>query len=208
VAALSLAVTSCQSYIRTDYFIIDTNPSIAAVGKQFPLRVVVNNVRSPSRYQDQMFYRSSGYEVGFYEYSRWVEPPAEMVRRALINALRSSNLFISVVSMGQDSSPNLTLQTTITSFDQVVTKDGNFAECELAMGLLTGGGKPIWLYDAKARVKQEHKGKFAAAMSQAVHDAIGNAIADMETSAAIKELAGQQRKPAGDGQRTTTTDYH
>jgi len=187
-AIAALTITSCQSYLQTEHFRIDTEPAVPKAAKRIPLTLLVNTSRSPSRYQDQIFYRSSEYEVGFYEYSRWVEQPSEMVTRALINALDASGLFESVVLPGGASNPDLILQTAITSFDQVVSKEGNSAECSLTMSILHGGsGKAVWQYKAKAVVKQN--GKFAAAMSEAVAEVIRKAIADMEASAALEELA-------------------
>ena len=76
------------------------------------------------------------------------------------------------------------------SFDQVVTKKGNFAECEFLLELLQGNsGQPVWSYDAKARVAQKRKGMFVEAMSEAVSQAIKNSIADMEKSDSLREFA-------------------
>jgi ABC-type uncharacterized transport system auxiliary subunit len=186
---LALCISSCKA-IRTYYYIINTDITVPRAGKQLPLTVAVNNVRAPSRYQDQMVYRTSEYEVGFYEYSQWVEQPAEMVRRGLLNALKNSGLFRRVDAIDIVANPNLTLQSSIVSFDQVVTKEGDFAECEFRLELLNDdSGRPVWTYDAKARVAQKKKGTFVEAMSEAVSQAINDSIIDMEKSAALKKLA-------------------
>jgi ABC-type uncharacterized transport system auxiliary subunit len=184
--AIPLCLSSCRS-VRTYYYLINTDLVVPRSEKQLPLTVAVNNVRAPSRYQDQMVYRTSEYEVGFYEYSQWVEQPAEMVRRALLDALKDSGLFQRVDPIDIVVNPDLTLQSAIVSFDQVVTKTGNSAECELTLELLRGNsGQPVWSYDAKARVAQKGKGKFVEAMSAAVSKGINDAIADMEKSAALQ----------------------
>lgn len=187
--AVSICLYSCKA-IRTYYYIINTDVAVPRAEKQFPLTVAVNNVRAPSRYQDQMVYRTSEYEVGFYEYSQWVEQPAEMVRRALLDALKDSGMFKRVDPVDVVVNPDLTLQSTIVGFDQVVTKNGNFAECELTMELLRGNSGPqVWSYDAKVRVAQKRRGKFVEAMSEAVSRAINDSIADMEKAASLRGFA-------------------
>jgi ABC-type uncharacterized transport system auxiliary subunit len=186
---LALALASCKT-VRTYYYIIDTDITAPKAGKQLPLTVAVNNVRAPSRYQDQMVYRTSDYEVGFYEYSQWVEQPAEMVRRGLLNALKNSGLFRRVDTIDVVVNPDLTLQSSIVSFDQVIAKDGEFAECEFRLELLRGNsGQVVWSYDAKARVPQKRKGMFVDAMSEAVSKAINDSVANMEKSAALQKFA-------------------
>ena len=194
--AIALVAVSCAPNIRTDYYMINTEPAMAKADTRFPLAVSVNNVRSPSRYQDQINYRTSEFKVGFYEYSRWVEPPSEMVRRTLYTMLRESGLFEKVDPSDIAWNPDLILQSAILNFDQVVEKDGEFAECALAMELLMRDtGKPVWSKQTRVRVKQEKKGMFIAAMSEAVAKAVAESIADMERSAALKELAAAKAKP-------------
>lgn len=187
--AVSLCLSSCR-VVRTYYYLINTDITVPRSEKQFPLTVAVNNVRAPSRYQDQMVYRTSDYEVGFYEYSQWVEQPAEMVRRGLLDALKDSGLFKRVDPIDIVANPDLTLQSSIVSFDQVVAKEGNFAECEFLLELLQGNsGQPVWSYDAKARVAQKRKGTFVEAMSEAVSRAINDSISGMGKAAALGEFA-------------------
>lgn len=196
ILAFALILTSCVSHIQTRYYLIDTEPTVKRVKKHLPFIVEVANVNAPSRYQDQMVYRTPGYEVGFYEYSKWAETPADMVRIELINMLEASGLFKQVVPAGIIAAPDLTLRCEIVSFDQEITGDDYFADCELMLELIKrDGGIPAWSYDAKARVKQEGKGKFVAAMSEAVSKAIADAIANMEQARMLPELA------AGKGQK-------
>jgi len=194
-AIVACAAISCTPNISTDYYVINTEPAMAKADTRFPMTVSVNNVRSPSRYQDQINYRTSDFKVGFYEYSRWVEPPSEMVRRTLYTMLSESGLFEKVDPSDIAWNPDLVLQITILNFDQVVEKDGDFAECALTMELLMKDtGKPVWSKQTRVQVKQEKKGEFVASMSGAVAKAIAESIADMERSAAMKELAAAKKK--------------
>lgn len=190
-AALLLALASCRSYMQTNYFLINTEPAVQKAATQLPLTLAVNNLRSPSRYQDQMFWRTADFQVGFYEYSHWVEPPAEMVKRVLIHSLKNAELFQRVEPLGVAANPDLILQSNLDSFDQIITKEGTLAECALTLALIRGdNAKPVWSYEGVERVKQEGKGKFVAAMSEAAARVINNAIADMEKSEGLREMAG------------------
>jgi ABC-type uncharacterized transport system auxiliary subunit len=189
----ALMVASC-SHIQTRYYMIDTEPTVERVKKHLPLVVEVANVNSPSRYQDQMVYRTSGYEVGFYEYSKWAENPSDLVRITLINILRDSGLFQQVVPAGTIAAPDLTLRCTIARFDQDITKAGYFADCELMLNLITrGNGKSIWMYEAKGHVKQPGPGKFVPSMSEAVKAAIMDAVDDMEKSSELQKMAAEKK---------------
>lgn len=195
-AVIACAAVSCAPRIRTDYFLINTEPAVAKAPAQLPLTLMVNNVRAPSRYQDQINFRTSEYQVGFYEYSRWAEPPPEMVWRALYSALNASGLFEKVDPADVAWNPDLVLKSTILTFDQVVEKSGESAECVLMMELIRRDtGKPVWSKQVRARVKQEKRGMFVAAMSEAVAKAVTESIADMEGSAALKEMAAAKKQP-------------
>ncbi len=189
-AAAACAALSCAPRIRTDYYLINTEPAVAKSASRLPLTVVINHVRAPSRYQDQIAYRTSEFRVGFYEYSRWAEPPAEMVWRAIHGALSASGLFERAEPSDAAWNPDLILQCAIIAFDQVLEKGGEYADCRLAMELLTmDTRKVVWSKRTGALVKQEKRGAFVAAMERAVARAVSDAVADMEGSAALREAA-------------------
>lgn len=189
-ALIALGAASCASRIRTDYYLIDTEPSPPRAAERLPLTVAVNNVRAPSRYLDQMNYRAPGLRAGFYEYSRWMEPPAEMVQRALCHALRQSGLFEKADPSNGAWNPDLVLQCTILAFDQVREKDGEYAECALAMELVQREkGNAVWSKELRVRVPQERRGGFAEAMSEAVAKTLAEAVGDMAESAELRKLA-------------------
>ena len=56
--------------------------------------------------QKKIVYRPVPEEIGFYEYHRWVNDPAEMVTSAMIESLRSSGLFSSVTQYNAQSQQN------------------------------------------------------------------------------------------------------
>jgi len=182
---------SCGSTLPTHYYRIDTDPDIKKINQAIPLKVDVNSVRVPERYRDRIVYREGEYEYGFYEYSRWIDDPGQMIRRALINALSGSGLFSLVDLLGNDPDSDLDLNSEILSFDQVVEGDVNFADFGVILELSrSDNGAPVWNYRTKERVEQRGDDGFAAAMSEAVKKVITRAIVEMEKSEELKGLPG------------------
>jgi uncharacterized lipoprotein YmbA len=189
---------SCSSYLPTRYYVIDEEPPVVRASRTYPATMEVRSLRSPSRYKDQMVYRTSQYQVGFNEYSQWVEPPGEMVRRALTSALDRAQLFERVEPVGMITAPDLILQGSIVRFDQVIGKKGNAADCEIELEIIPmAGGKPIWKYVAKGMVEQEKEGAegFVPGMSAAVDEAISSALAAMDASEELQKYIAEEAKP-------------
>lgn len=187
----AMGISSCRTSVHTDYYLLGPAPEVVKAESALPLTIAVASVRCPSRYRDQIVYRTSDFEVGFYEFSNWIEPPAEMIQRSLVKALRSSGIFKAVDAAGVIPKPDLSLQCTITTFDQVIDKKSRSAECGLAMEIIASdGGAPLWSYSATKRVAQDGKKIFVAAMSEAAGKVISSAISDMKESDAIRNAAG------------------
>ena len=188
---LSSVIISCGSTLPTHYYRIDTDPDMNKVDQVIPLKVEVNSVRAPDRYRDRIVYREGEYEYGFYEYSRWIDTPGEMIRRSLINALSESGIFSLVDPFGNDSDSDLDLNSEIVSFDQVVEGEVNFADFGLILEFSRSEtGDQVWSYRTKERIEQQGEESFAAAMSEAVKEAITRAIVEMGKSEELRGLPG------------------
>ncbi|MFH1039020.1 MAG: ABC-type transport auxiliary lipoprotein family protein [PVC group bacterium] len=186
--ALTGAV-SCGSHLPTYYYLIETGPEVTKAEEVISLKVDVNPVRAPDRYLNRIVFRRGPFEVGFYEYSQWVELPAAMVRRALINALNESELFGQVDLIGSDPAADLDLNSEIESFDQVIEEDEWYAAFDLILEFNRHDtGAPVWSYRTGARVKQKGEGELAAAMSEAVSRALVQAVSEMEQSEELRKL--------------------
>jgi uncharacterized lipoprotein YmbA len=189
---LSSVIISCGSTLPTHYYRIDTDPDMNKVDQVITLKVEVNSVRAPERYRDRIVYREGEYEYGFYEYSRWIDTPGEMIRRSLINALSKSGLFSLVDPFGNDSDSDLDLNSEIVSFDQVVEGEVNFADFGLILEFShSDTGSPVWSYRTKERIEQQGEESFAAAMSEAVKEAITRAIVEMGKSKKLRGLPAE-----------------
>lgn len=186
------AIVSCGSTLPTYYYRIDTDPGMNKVDQVIPLKVEVNSVRAPDRYQDRIVYRRGEYEYGFYDYSRWIDIPGEMIRRFLIDALIEAGLFSLVDPFGNNSDSDLDLNSEIISFDQVVDGELKFADFGLILEFSRSDtGAPVWSYRTKERIEQQGEESFAAAMSEAVKKVITRAIVEMEESEKLRRLPAE-----------------
>jgi ABC-type uncharacterized transport system auxiliary subunit len=197
IMILFAAGLSCRSAgLPTKYYLIETDPAIVRSPSQHPVILGIGKIRAPSRYRDQIVYRTSAYDLGFYEYSRWAEPPDEMVRRALKNIADRSGLF-----RGADFSEllieglaDLVLEGEIVAFDQLVDGAKTYAVCELTLFLIEGkSSSSLWTFTASSEIRQEKEGGFAPAMSSAVREAIEDALAALESSGVLSRLAAGKK---------------
>ena len=189
---LSAVIISCGSTLPTHFYRIATDPDMNKVDQVIPLKVEVNSVRAPDRYRDRIVYRRGEYEYGFYEYSRWIAAPGEMIRRSLIDALIEAGIFSTVDPFGNNSDSDLDLDSEIISFDQVLEGEVNFADFGLILEFSRSDtGAPVWSYRAKERIEQQGEESFAAAMSEAVKKVITRAIVEMEKSEKLRGLPAE-----------------
>ena len=193
---LLAVVPSCRSALSPRYYLIDTDPVIARSAAECPFSLGIGKIRAPSRYRDRIVYRTSEYDLGFYEYSKWAESPDEMARRALRNIADRSGLFRRVDYNEMLPLADLVLEGELGSFDQVIAGEKTYAVCEMTLFLLDGKSSALlWSFTAVTEVRQEKDGEFAAAMSAAVKTAIEDALADLERSGVLSRLeAGKNGK--------------
>ena len=64
-------------------------------------------------------YRVGANEIGVYHYSRWAEPPVDMLKSKLILTLRSSGHYQSVSGLGSTPDGQFVVRGTLYSFEEV-----------------------------------------------------------------------------------------
>jgi ABC-type uncharacterized transport system auxiliary subunit len=156
------------------YYSIDPPPLQGyEATRTWPITLGVQPFTAATRYKDRILYRVSEVEVGFYEYDRWVEPPEEMVTRAVTAVLRTSGLFQLVTSIDNVRPPAWILSGEITRFDEVRTPIGGQAECWLRVELRHArDAQLLWseVLMATTPLSAETPEALAQAMSQAVQE--------------------------------------
>ena len=180
------AASSCLSFkepVGVHYYLIKPEPLEAKARQQFPLSLGIRPFSAPIRYQDEIFYRISDVEVGYYDYHRWVEPPSEMVTGTMVEALRASGLFSRVENVENAGPLDLVMEGDLIGFDEVESDGGRSAYCEVSLRIHRAGkGTPLWSdqFAAAIEVRQAGVSAFARAMSQAVADVTRQAVESLE----------------------------
>ncbi|MGD0442936.1 MAG: ABC-type transport auxiliary lipoprotein family protein [Edaphobacter sp.] len=85
-----------------------------------PLSLLVGNIMGADIYRNTpIVYRVGPNEIGAYQYSRWVEPPVELVRSKLIRVLNASGDYQSVTSLGSSSDGQFVVRGRLYEFEEV-----------------------------------------------------------------------------------------
>jgi ABC-type uncharacterized transport system auxiliary subunit len=103
---LSLGVLAGCGAARPNKFYQLTVPQDSVPGSDpapFPVTLVVGPIKASHLYrEDQIVYTSEAQAMGTYQYHRWAEPPAEMIRDVLSRELRLSGRYRNVCSLGSN----------------------------------------------------------------------------------------------------------
>ncbi len=91
---------------------------------KYPYVIGVETFEANAPYQqDKIVFRTSPYEVNFYEYHRWLRPPAELLQERVVKLLTTSALFQKVHAYAFESFADYSLLGRIVMFDQWYNED-------------------------------------------------------------------------------------
>ena len=182
-----LGLMSClgsQGFTPTRFYSINVASEAAPLAlRTWPVMLGVRPFTAALRYRDRILYRVSDVEVGFYEYARWVEPPEEMVLRAVTERLRQARLFRQVTSADSVQLPAWILSAEVTRFDEVRGTSASQAECWLRLELRHARTEVLlWsgVLQASALLQAETPQGLAQAMSRAVQDVARDLVLQLQ----------------------------
>jgi len=119
-ACLLLTLSGCSSRVPiTHYYTFHPQPwkSQAAATAIFPHILAVDAFNADAPYQqERIVFRTSPYEVNFYEYRKWLRPPTDLVTEQVFRALKTSGFFHDVRTY--ESGADYLLQGRIMMFEQ------------------------------------------------------------------------------------------
>jgi ABC-type uncharacterized transport system auxiliary subunit len=136
-------------------------------------------------------YRVGANEIGTYQFSRWVEPPVQMVQISLIHALKSTGNYISVDSLGSSSDGQYVVQGRLNDFEEV---DGPTITGLVSMDFELydhKSGKVVWSHSYMQ--SEPVQGKEMSAVVTALNDNLERGL--KETAAGLNEYFSS--KPSG-----------
>jgi len=182
-----------RSGVEVSYYSIDPRPPIQPVAKPAALSLAVRPLDSASRYEPRILFTDGGPTVGYTEFERWVEPPAEMVTRAIRRGLSGACVTCVVADDRLVRRPDVLVEGRLTRFDQVRGKDAWSATCELELVVLLADRNRALVaqrFAVTKPAKEPTTAAFVEAMTAAVADIVLQAAATVE-----KALADHDKSP-------------
>lgn len=117
---LALALSGCVSNRPIKYYAIQLPPAPTPARNTYPVSLLVASVNGPQLLQDTpIAYRIGTNEIGTYQYSRWSEPPVEMLKNKIIRVLQSSGDYQSVAAVGSTSQGQYVVRGRLYEFEEV-----------------------------------------------------------------------------------------
>jgi ABC-type uncharacterized transport system auxiliary subunit len=120
ISVFALTLSGCGSPKPIRYYTIQSSTAPTLSNDTQAVSLLVANISSPEIFRaSPIAYRIGPNEIGTYQYSRWAEPPVEMVQGNLIRLLRSSGNYQSVASLGSTSNGQFVLRGRLYDFEEV-----------------------------------------------------------------------------------------
>jgi len=179
LAAAAGCILPERSHVRICYYSIDPAAPRAAPRAPHDLSLAVRSLDSASRYRDNVLHRPRGSAaVAYHDCQRWVEPPAEMVTRALRRALEAARVAAVVADDRLVRRADILVDGTLTRFDEVHDEARWTAECELELVVKRAEHSQVLLATRLAAdrpAKEKTTASFVEAMNAAVADLVAQA---------------------------------
>jgi ABC-type uncharacterized transport system auxiliary subunit len=102
LVGVAIAAAGCGSARPTKYYVLDvpaTTPGVTT-GKLPVSLLVARPITSHLYRDDRIVFGSGPVQLGTYEYERWASTPADMIQDLLVNSLRATGAYRSVLRPG------------------------------------------------------------------------------------------------------------
>jgi ABC-type uncharacterized transport system auxiliary subunit len=120
ISALSLSLNGCAKSKPIHYYTVGLPVAPTLTTSAQPVSLLVGNIGGADIYQETpIVYRIGTNEIGAYQYSRWAEPPVELVKDKLIRILSASGDYQSVTSLGSTSNGQFLVRGRLYEFAEV-----------------------------------------------------------------------------------------
>jgi ABC-type uncharacterized transport system auxiliary subunit len=120
LSLFALILCGCASEKPIRYYTIQSSTAPAASSGSPQVSLLVARVSGAEFLRGTpIAYRVGNNEIGMYEFSRWVEPPVELVQINLIHALKSTGNYMSVESLGSSSEGQYVVRGRLYDFEEV-----------------------------------------------------------------------------------------
>jgi ABC-type uncharacterized transport system auxiliary subunit len=146
VSLLALILSGCGKTKPIRYYAIQSSTAPAVSSGTPTVSLLVADISTPVIFRDSpIAYRVGTNEVGTYQFSRWIEPPVEMVHDHLIHMLRASGAYQSVDSLGSASGGQFVVRGHLYDFEEVDGASGITGLVSMDFQLYDRkSGKVVW----------------------------------------------------------------
>jgi ABC-type uncharacterized transport system auxiliary subunit len=145
ISLLALGLSGCGSGKHIKYYTVQFPVAPTPSTSTFPVSLLVGNIVGPPIYRDSpIAYRVGVNEIGVYQYSRWVEPPVDLVKGKLLRVLNESGDYQSVTGLGSATEGQYIVRGRLYNFDEV---DGTSISAQVSMEFELydrKSGKVVW----------------------------------------------------------------
>ena len=129
----------CAEIPLTHYYTFrpDVGKNAKTTSSKYPYVVAIDTFEADVPYQqDKIVFRTSPYEVNFYEYHKWLRPPEELVTDQVLKLVSSAGMFQNVHARAFESPPDYIIQGRIKMFDQWNSGKTSFVRIQLEYHLI------------------------------------------------------------------------
>jgi ABC-type uncharacterized transport system auxiliary subunit len=120
IALLGLLNAGCLDSRPVHYYTIQVPPAPVTPGAPAGPALTVGNISVPPELQDgRIRYRVGSNEVGAYQFHRWIERPGTMISESLVQSLRASGKYRSVMESSSSAAGDYQLRGKLYEFDEV-----------------------------------------------------------------------------------------
>jgi ABC-type uncharacterized transport system auxiliary subunit len=198
VCALTLLVSGCGRVRYPNYYTLSIAPALKANVNSTPRQVTVAVLRfeTPAYLrQGRIVYSKAPGDIGFYEYHRWAVDPGQAVTTAVIESLRTENLFSLVAPYDGQARSDYLLTGRLEKLDEIDYGGGGVkAEAQLSAELTNlRTGAIVWTGDAAgtSKVEGHDVDSVVAEMNRALQGSIDRLLSSMAQRVAATEISSR-----------------
>jgi ABC-type uncharacterized transport system auxiliary subunit len=117
---LALSVNGCSTGRPIHYFTVGFPPTPPLNTSTQNVSLLVGDIQGGDLYRDTpIVYRTGAHQIGVYQFSRWEEPPVDLLHSRLIRVLRASGDYQSVTGLGSNSDGQFVVRGRLYDFAEV-----------------------------------------------------------------------------------------
>ena len=180
---LVITLISCGAAPPKRYYTLANDTKGPAAKTPIPactLPLVMASVMAASPYEDdKIVFRSNDFEIRYYNYRFWVDPPEKMIMGLLQRRMASSGLFQTVDYRINSASDHLALYVKLNAIEERDRDEHWYARLAMSFVLKTSSKEEvIWKYafDKEGRSKEQSALGIVATLSDIYNDEVDGTI--------------------------------